>query len=299
MAPPADSVFEGAAITALGLAAARSVETGTNDRLIEDPLARRLFEAAGVELPMRLDWPAEGTAPTPQEALHLHGSRYIGLRTRFYDDHLVQAAEAGIRQVVLLGAGLDTRAHRLALPADLKLFELDRAELLHWKRAQLRRLRAVPRCSVRDVGVDLREDWPAALQAAGHDGDRPTLFLAEGLLAYLDAEAQWRLAGRVAALAAPGSRMACDRIAGDPRAEGRLEHLSRRSGIDMSALVATDGSRELEQLLIARGWRVTDLCVPELARRHGRDLRDPFASPREAVEPPWLNTRFVVASLPG
>jgi methyltransferase (TIGR00027 family) len=290
-------VFDGAAVTALGLAAARAVETGRADRLIEDPLSRPLFEAAGVELPMRLDWPPAGTTPTPQEALHLHGSRYIGLRTRFYDDQLQQAADAGLAQAVLFGAGLDTRAYRLALPAGLRVFELDRGALLAWKRAALRRLRAQARCVVTDVDVDLREDWPAALQAAGHDHNRPTLFLAEGLLAYLDAEAQQGLAGRVCDLAAAGSRLCADRIAGDPQAGGRLEELSRRSGIDMSALIAGGDSQTLEQVLGGRGWQLQELTTLELARRYGRDLGDPFGVGDEpAAEPPWLDTRFLLGA---
>ncbi len=292
-------VFDGAALTALGLAAARSVETGRADRLIEDPLARSLFQAAGVELPMRLDWPQAGSTPTPQEALHLHGSRYIGLRTRFYDDQLREATDAGLAQVVLFGAGLDTRAYRLGLPVGLRMFELDRGALLNWKRAQLQRLEAEPRCVVTDVDVDLREDWPAALQAAGHDKTRPTLFLAEGLLAYLGAEAQRVWAGRVCDLGAAGSRLCADRIAGDPQAGGRLDDLSRRSGIDMSALIAAGDSQTVEEVLSGRGWEVEELAALELAERYGRDLGDPFGAAHEpAAEPPWLDTRFLVAVAP-
>lgn len=294
---PPSSVFEGASLTALGLAAARSVETGRSDRLIEDPLARGLFEAAGVELPMRLDWPPAGTTPTPPEALHLHGSRYIGLRTRFYDDQLLEATDAGLAQVVLMGAGLDTRVYRLALPAELRMFELDRGALLDWKRTQLQRQGAEPRCVVTDVDVDLREDWPAALQAAGHDENRPTLFLAEGLLAYLDPEAQRELAGRVGDLAAPGSRLCADRIAGDPQAGGRLDALSRRSGIDMSALVAAGYSQTLEQVLTGLGWQLQELTTLELAERYGRNLGNPFGGADDgAAEPPWLETRFLLGA---
>lgn len=293
-------MFAGPALTALGLVAARSVETGRADRLIEDPLARPLFEAAGVELPMRLDWPPAGITPTPQEALHLHGSRYIGLRTRFYDDQLRAAADDGLTQAVLFGAGLDTRAYRLALPAGLRVFELDGGALLDWKRMQLQRLQAKPRCVVTDVDVDLREDWPAALQAAGHDHNRSTLFLAEGLLAYLGAEAQRGLAGRMSDLAAPASRLCADRIAGDPQAGGRLDDLSRRSGIDMSALIAGGDSQPLERVLSDRGWQVQELTALELAERYGRDLGNPFGAVDEpAAEPPWLDTLFLVGRREG
>ena len=276
------------------------METGRADRLAEDPWARGLFEAAGVELPMRLDWPPAGSTPTPSVALHLHGSRYIGLRTRFYDDQVQETIADGVLQVVLFGAGLDTRAYRLAVPAGLRVFELDRGALLDWKRSQLRRLGAEARCEITDVDVDLREDWPAALQAAGHDRNRPTLFLAEGLLAYLDPAAQLRLAERVSGLAAPASRLCAERIAGDPQAAGRVDALTRRSGIDMSCLIAAGDSGALEQLLDSRGWQVNELTTVELAERYGRNLADPFgADGEEAAEPPWLDTRFLVGSLPG
>lgn len=293
--------FEGPAITALGLAASRSVETGRPDRLIADPLARELFQAAGADLPMLLDWPDPAHPPSPQQALHLHGSRYIGLRTRFYDDELLEAARSGIDQAVLLGAGLDTRAYRLGLPPSFRLFEIDRGPLLAWKRAQLTRLGARPRSEVRDVDADLREDWPASLKAAGHVGSRPSLFLAEGLIPYLDQAEQKRLLLRVDELAAPGSRLACDRIRGDAAADGRLDRLSRESGVDMRGLIPGGVPTNPARLLDARGWDAAELSTAELAARYGRDLRDPFADPGGAPpsEPPWLDTVFLTGAYSG
>lgn len=289
--------FQGPAVTALGLAAARAVETSRADRLIEDPLAQPLFEAAGAELPMLVEWPGPGVRPTPEQALHLHGSRYIGLRTRFYDDLLLEAAHAGLDQAVLLGAGLDTRSHRLPLPEPLRLFELDQPALLDWKATVLARLGAIPRCTLVPVGVDLRQDWPAALKAAGHDSTRPTAFVAEGLLAYLTSEEQRAFLARVGSLAAPGSRLAFDRIAGDPHSGARLEELSRRSGINMSELIAGGEADDLATTLREAGWATRESTTGELAARYGRDLSDPFAPDGGggSAEPPWLDTVFLSA----
>jgi methyltransferase (TIGR00027 family) len=287
-------------VTALGLAAARAVETSRPDRLIEDPLARPLFDAAGTELPMLVEWPGPDIRPTPEQALHLHGSRYIGLRTRFYDDLLLEAAEAGVDQAVLLGAGLDTRSHRLSLPARLRMFELDQAALLDWKAEVLSRVGAAARCTLVAVGVDLRQDWPAALKAAGHDSTRPTAFVAEGLLAYLTPEEQRSFLRRVNVLAAPGSRLGFDRIAGDPQSGERLNELSRRSGINMSELIAGGEADDLGAVLRGAGWVVLEATAVEVAARYGRDLSDPFA-PDEGpagAEPPWLDTIFVSGSRP-
>lgn len=282
--------FTGAGVTALGLAAARAVETGRSDRLVEDPYARELFVAAGMALPMRLEWPRPGEPVTTTEALHLHGSRYIGLRTRVYDDELRDATAAGVEQVVLLGAGLDTRAYRLALAPAARVFELDRAPLLAWKRNALT---ATPRVRVIDVGVDLRTDWSRRLLDVGFDPAVPCVVVAEGLLAYLDEAGQRDLLERISNLAAPGSRLALDLLVGDPRGGDRLLRLSQRAGIDMDALIAPSGAADPGRVLAARGWEVDVEPVSAAAARYGRDLGDPFRG--AAGEPPWLETVFLRA----
>jgi len=272
--------FAGAGVTALGLAAARAVESGRADRLVEDPYARGLYEAAGTDLGMRLEWPADTAGLTDAEALHLHGSRYIGVRTRFYDDVLAAAATP---QAVLLGAGLDTRADRLA-PPDLTVYEVDRPDLLAFKNANL-----PPGRRVVSVGADLGGDWPALLAAAGLRADTPTTWIAEGVMPYLDAPAQERLIGAVADGAPAGSVFAFDQVDG-----GDAGELSRRSGIDMESLLAgTGGTEALAGHLAGHGWRVESAGADEVAARYGRDLADPFG--RSGDEPPWLRTRFVRA----
>jgi methyltransferase (TIGR00027 family) len=275
--------FAGAGVTALGLAAARAVESTRTDRLIDDPYARALFDAAGSGLPMRTTWPAEGEHVTDTEALHLHGSRYIGMRTRFYDDALVSAAAAGTRQAVLFGAGLDTRALRLRLPPGFAVFELDRAEVLEFKR------RVVGSGGVTPVGADLSVDWAERLRDAGFGGDPPTAWLAEGLLPYLDAGAQAGLIDAVDALSAAGSTLAFDQVVG-----GDVEDLSRRSGIDMDSLLADTSYTGLAEGLAEHGWDVTTTAAEELGRRYRRDLVNPFGVD-DGTAPPWLMTEFVEA----
>lgn len=292
-------VSSGPGVTALGLAAARSVESGRPDRLIEDPFARALFEAAEVDLPMLLDWPDSEGAVSDAQALHLHGSRYIGLRTRHYDDALMAAARAGVGQAVLLGAGLDTRAFRLDLPAGLRLFELDQPGVLEFKDAALRAQGAEPRCARSAIGIDLREGWAPALTAEGFDPRRLTAWVAEGLLPYLALGAQTALLGAIHALAAPGSVLVLDRIAGHPTAADRLQDLSSRSGIDMEGLLAQGDGADASAVLTAQGWEVHEEPTARLAERHGRDLSDPFSGGgSESSEPPWLDTVFLTARLP-
>lgn len=294
------SISSGPGVTALGLAAARSVETGRPDRLIEDPLARVLFEAADTRLEMLVEWPAPGRPVTSTEALHLHGSRYIGLRTRFYDDVLMDAARSGATQAVLLGAGLDTRAFRLGLPGSLCLFEVDQPAVLEYKSSVLAGAEATARCVRLTVAADLRDDWPTPLVAAGFNPERPTAWVAEGLLPYLAPDAQVQLLDRIHGLSAFGSTLAFDRIAGDPTAQGRLRGLSARSGIDMEDLLAGGDAGDLRALLEGRGWNAREQPTTALARRYSRNLADPFptADSGRTSEPPWLDTIFLDARLP-
>lgn len=291
---PSSEAFSGAGVTALGLAAARSVESSRLDRLIDDPFARTLFEAAASDLPMRIEWPGPSEAVSDTEALHLHGSRYIGLRTRFYDDALLTAMAAGVRQAVLLGAGLDTRSVRLSLPADLALYELDQAGVLGFKRATFEARGVRPRCSVSRINVDLAGPWETALRDAGFAADAPTVWIAEGLLPYLPAESHPALVERIDALSAPGATWTFDLVRG-----GDVSDLSARSGIDMDSLLASTGG---EGPVIARlkdhGWSSETTDPKTLAKRYRRDLSSPFtADPTTtpSAAPPWLDTAFVTA----
>ena len=292
-------VMTGPGVTALGLAASRAIESGRPDRLIDDPFALALYEAADADLPMPVTWPPPGEPVSDTEGLYLHGSRYIGLRTRFYDDVVTSAASEGIRQVVALGAGLDTRAYRLDLPPEMHMLEVDQGGVLSYKDHVLNRLGATPVCRRSAVAADLCDDWPAALIGAGLDTGHPAVWLAEGLLAYLDPDARRALLASISDMAGPGSRLALEHIVGDPAAAGRLKAMAERSRLPMDRLIVGGEGDDPAQLLAAAGWQTETASADEVARRYGRDLSDPFAPPgaRPATEPPWLETTFVTALL--
>jgi methyltransferase (TIGR00027 family) len=292
-------VFSGPALTALGLAASRTVESGRPDRLIDDPLARVFFEAADVSLPMRLDWPTPGEITTGTERLHLHGSRYIGLRTRVYDDVLLAAAEGGIRQGVLIGAGLDSRAFRLALPADFHVIELDRKPLLEWKETVLETEGVRSRCRRSWIGADLRGAWSSELPGSGFDAGAPTVLIAEGVLPYLTPGEQAHFLAELDSIATADSVLALDRIVHDRHSGNRIASLSRRSGLDMTELLAPGESNGIVAALQDRGWTVREIAVEDIATSYGRDLSDPFSAADvagEPAEPPWLETRILHAT---
>jgi methyltransferase (TIGR00027 family) len=198
--------------TALFVAAARALEARTPDPLAVDPFAEVFCRAAGGPWAALLDGAlldGAGTGhPLLTDDFGSHFVTYQGARTRYFDGCLQAAALAGVGQVVLLAAGLDSRAYRLDWPAGTTVFELDRAEVLDFKRAAL--AAHLPRAERCEVAVDLRRDWPDILRNNGFRDSEPSAWLAEGLLIYLPAAAQADLFSGIDELAAPGSRLALE-----------------------------------------------------------------------------------------
>ncbi|MYX98313.1 SAM-dependent methyltransferase [Streptomyces sp. SID486] len=188
--------------TAVGVAKVRALETGRENALFRDPLAQAFAAAGGL-------WPAPSPPPGDEAARRrrLGVAFSIVIRTKFLDDLLRRASASGIWQVVVLGAGMDSRAFRMDWPEGTRLFEVDTAAPLDFKASVLRQEGAAARCERIPVAVDLREDWPGALAAAGHDPMAPTVWIAEGLLIYLPEDAVELLLARIGAQSAAGSRM--------------------------------------------------------------------------------------------
>jgi methyltransferase (TIGR00027 family) len=137
------------------------------------------------------------------------------IRTRFFDDYLLAACTAGCRQVVLLAAGLDTRAFRLGWPDGVHVFEVDLPDVQAFKERVLAGQAATPQCARSVVEADLTGgDWPASLGAAGFDSSARCAWLPEGLLIYLTAPQAAGLLAAVGQNSAPGSRLAFEHSSG-------------------------------------------------------------------------------------
>jgi len=132
------------------------------------------------------------------------------VRAKFYDEFFLDATNAGITQIVILAAGLDSRAYRLPWPTGTVVYEIDQPQVIEFKIRTLAKLDAAPIADLRVVAADLRDDWPAALRTAGFDPALSTAWSAEGLLGYLPPEAQDRLLDTITELSAPGSRVATE-----------------------------------------------------------------------------------------
>jgi len=203
---------EGVGWTALIGAAARARERERPDALFDDPWAPLFLDAAAHEESRRLPRLGPGAGPDspPSEMWRLLHDFFVG-RTPFIDAEVLAAQESGLDQFVLLGAGLDARAERLDLAASSVVFEVDSAELLAFKDAVLARhgivnARRVP------VAADLGREWFSCLIAAGFAPQRPTCWVIEGLLIYLDDAAGKALLSQVREAGAVGSRVVLDHV---------------------------------------------------------------------------------------
>ena len=249
-ADPADPVDElqdtPVAMTARWVAAMRAQESARPDRLFNDPWAAQLAGEDGMAQLQR-----------PRAERRRDTSVFVVIRTRFFDDLLLHAArEEGIRQIVLLAAGMDTRAWRLAWPEETTLFEIDQPGVLAAKAQVLSAPRAIPTCDRYSISADLTQlDWPDKLLAAGFQPDAPSAWLIEGLLAYLPDDAVDRLLKEVATLTAPGSRLGTETFntatLASPLMGARLSYLERR-GVPWRFAVD-----EPERWLAAYGWQAT------------------------------------------
>ena len=250
------------------VAAARARETESADPLIVDPFARVLVDGAGTgmwETFIDESVTERIKAADPEAAAVFENMLgYQAVRTHFFDAFFTDAANSGIRQVVILASGLDARAYRLKWPAGTVVFEIDQPKVLEYKSQTLAAHGATATATLREVAIDLRQDWPTALRAAGFDPTAPTAWLAEGLLMYLPAEAQDTLFTEITELSAPGSRVSAEAIG--HRDEERREQMRMRwekmadeigleRPVDIADLTYNDSHRaDLTEWLGAHGW---------------------------------------------
>src|ERR1700756_3813757 len=230
------AITERVGATALGVAASRAAETAGRDPLIRDDFARTLVSS---ERPAwaRLTGPELAWLDGDEHGQRVHrlGIAYQAVRTHFFDEYFEDAVGAGIRQVVILAAGLDARAYRLDWPAGTAVYEIDQPKVLEYKAGILEQHGSVPTAIRRPVPADLRDDWPKALTTAGFDASQPTAWLAEGLLPYLPSDAQDRLFELFTALSAPGSQVAIEAFGMNSRSNSqRWLRMRERLGLDVN-----------------------------------------------------------------
>jgi methyltransferase (TIGR00027 family) len=301
-------ITEGVGATALGMAMARAGESRVETPLFADPFAQVFLDAAverGWRQPYTDQMLAELISADPQLVAQMQGmSGYTAARTRFFDDFFLSAASDGVRQAVILAAGLDARAWRLPWPHGSVVYEIDQPKVLEFKSATLHKHGFEPAARYLAVPIDLRHDWPKALRTSGFDPNQPTAWAAEGLLPYLPGEAQDLLFDRIQELSAPGSRVAVESFGPEffnedwvARRKTQFEHFRDAAGQagdpempDAEQLFYLGPRSDVVDWLRDRRWEVTATAAEDLMASYGRPAPD--------VEDAVLPSVFVAARLP-
>jgi methyltransferase (TIGR00027 family) len=248
-------------MTAVGVAYARAIESRRDDALFHDELAQSFVDAARFS-----EWRAGQQLDDDAATRYRAGvGLWVAIRTRFLDEIVLDAAREGTRQLVILGAGLDCRAFRLAWPNGMRCFEIDVPDMVEFKNGVLASTGAEPGCTRTPIPCDLRDDWAGALRAAGFDASARSVWIAEGLLAYLPPEANDLLIHSMATLAASGSRagITLARRSNEREVNARIRGLWQSTGPD-DPLAWFAGF----------GWDASLYSVTERAVAYGRPLPD-------------------------
>ncbi|MEV0032097.1 SAM-dependent methyltransferase [Nocardia sp. NPDC050793] len=276
-----DSVpLSGIGETSLGVAALRAVENQRADRLFEDPYAQRLLDVAG-------GW-AMASVATPASGLSFVDlmAGQVAIRTRFLDEVLLDAVGDSCSQVVLLASGMDARPYRLPWPDGTRLFEVDFETVLTFKRDALRGSGARARCEHVQVAADLRADWPDTLRRAGFDADVPTIWLAEGILYALSADAADVLLARMTELSAPGSELVADHVEDSPLLRDARAAISD----ELVQLWRGGPDDDLDTWLYRHGWKPAVREIAALARSYRRPVPPAFDPDLDGSGRGWLVT---------
>lgn len=216
--------------TALPIAASRAIAHGQPNSLIHDPLAQKFLQGGHEHLLQRASANTE----------------YMTLRCLIGDDLVTKEHTQGVRQVVSLGAGMDSRAFRLNLPGTT-VFEVDKPDLFKFKEPLVKDVSLT--CTARKTvtGTLGEIKLGQALQREGFDPQQPTTWLMEGLLPYLTRPVMQSVAQDIGQLSAPGSGLWGDSFSktsvdrgmvfhGVPFASGWDDYdaLFRKAGFDQS-----------------------------------------------------------------
>jgi len=244
--------------TALWTASMRAREHERPDRLFSDPFAELLAGDEGPQIMRHFEGHVQEGVEDPA----------LAVRTKFLDDELIHLAGEGIVQFVFVAAGMDSRAFRLPWRPDTTVYELDRPVILRLKDDLLGRAGAVASCRRIPIGIDLLCDWLSPLLADEFDPAVPTVWLAEGLLYFLDTSQLETLIHTLSDVSASGSWFLADYVT-----QTSLESPNMRAWREQMASQGhawKSGSDQPEQLMAQAGWVTTVTAYGEPDANYGR-----------------------------
>lgn len=272
--------------TALFVAAARALEGQKPEPLCADPYAEVFCRAVGGEWADLLDGAASGSRGSQliDTDFGKHFVSFQGARTKYFDAYFAKAVDAGVRQIVIVAAGLDSRAYRLPWPDGTVIFEVDQPRVLEFKRDVMAEFGDAPRADRREVAVDLRDDWQSALKTAGFDPSQPTAWITEGLLIYLPATAQEQLFAGIDALSASGSWVAVEEGRPMPAPVFAAKQQEERDAGEAGTfftLIYNEQHAPADEWFGAQGWSATPTRLADYLKAVGRPipLDDPETGP--------------------
>eukprot|EP00743_Colponemidia_sp_Colp-15_P008281 GILK01008988.1.p1 GENE.GILK01008988.1~~GILK01008988.1.p1 ORF type:complete len:337 (-),score=17.76 GILK01008988.1:169-1125(-) len=257
------SSFPPVALTGLWVAAYRAQESERPDynRLCFDPLAAELAGPKGFELVAECAKVNPASTKVP----------FLPIRTKFIDDGIVEYLRQNpdCKQIVILAAGMDTRAFRLPLPRDLTVYELDHKEVFDYKNTKICSLRYEPVCRRVCLPADLAVDpWTDQLAQAGFSKHQKTIFLVEGLYMYLPHDAVENVTGLLATIAAPHSLLLADM-----QSEAVFKSPQLKPMLDFVTSINArwkSGYDDPGKMFAALGWDATVYQSSEVGFKYGR-----------------------------
>ncbi len=261
--------------TAAQMALSRAIEArrAPPERICFDPVAERLlprrYRAALIARPLR-----EGVEAIIERLFPGH-HHYVLVRTRYLDDFLGEHLDGQVEQLVVLGAGFDSRAHRFAdRLRGVAVFEVDHPATSRSKRARIEGALGAAAAPVTYVPVDFdRDTLGAALGRAGYRTDARTIFLWEGVTPYVSAAGVDATLAFVRSSSGPGSKLIFDYVLraaleGTCELRGARNEVERMKRTDEPFVFGIDAA-EIAPFLSARGFTaVHDAGADELAQRY-------------------------------
>jgi methyltransferase (TIGR00027 family) len=196
-------------------------------------------------------------------------TRYIAVRTRFFDDLLRSAlSDTGSAQVVILGSGLDTRAFRLEWPSAARVYEVDHSEVLNYKVRLLQPYTpACQHCLIPGDLVDGAAAWAKGLLAQGFEVKSPTVWLLEGVLMYLPEPSTHRLLKVLSELSASGSVLGLDSVTVGSVIAAQTARKAGRGRVVRHWIFGCDDPKAL---LAGYGWSAEVSQPQDVGNAHGR-----------------------------
>lgn len=281
--------------SAVLVAAARARASRLTPHASGDKLAATLVNAVGIDAYRRFADDAITAVEVGSEAFAQLQSLTdrMAVRTAFYDAAVLGQFTQATDQVVVLGAGFDTRAHRLPWERGVVVYEIDQPATLSFKRWVLADQAKPDLASAIDVPADLTQNWIQPLLEAGFDHRRPTIWVAEGVLSYLSESAKRLLVAGLTSITVAGSTFCCDASLTRGCCETEQppptwDVTVANHELVMSTAIQDEGSQQpIEEMLSIAGWQTETYSIDKLCRRFN------LAAPQSV-----LSAGYLVASNP-